>query len=53
MSVHETTGIRELTTQELDQVSGGLPCVVVAVFVYAGMGLVEAGLDALLDWLDW
>jgi hypothetical protein len=41
MNVHETTGARELTANELDDVAGGFPWL--AVLVLAGAAGVGAG----------
>ena len=49
MNANVTTGIRELTAQELDQVNGGLllEAAVVAFMAWSAV----SGLAGFLDWL--
>jgi lactobin A/cerein 7B family class IIb bacteriocin len=49
MNANVTTGIRELTAQELDQVNGGL-VFEVAVVAFMAWSVVS-GLAGFLDWL--
>ena len=58
MNVQETTGIRELTTAELDAVHGGdiaMPygwsVFDVALFVTAGITVVGSWIGGILDWI--
>jgi hypothetical protein len=55
MNVHATTGIRELTAQELDQVTGGLiynPSTGQLVFDIVSISVAVGGiLGALVNWL--
>ena len=57
MNVQETTGIRELTTAELDAVQGGVAMphgwsvFDVGLFVTAGIAVVGSFLGGILDWI--
>jgi hypothetical protein len=57
MNVQETTGIRELTTAELDAVHGGVAMphgwsvFDVALFVTAGIAIVGSFLGQVADWI--
>jgi lactobin A/cerein 7B family class IIb bacteriocin len=53
MNVQETTGIRELTAQELDQVNGGviLEAAVIGFMTVCMVTTVGCMLGALADWL--
>jgi hypothetical protein len=55
MNAHVATGIRELTAQELDQVTGGrgaeMDAAEVFAFTFTVGSLAMAALSCLFDWL--
>jgi hypothetical protein len=52
MNVQETTGIRDLTAQELDQVNGGTGYdATLGLAIGVGIGIVGALIGGFLGWL--
>ena len=53
MNVQETTGIRELTAQEVDHVTGGTNYYnqTLGLTIGVGLGIVGTAISAFLGWL--